>query len=121
MSDDGSSRTRPRIGVVGPCKSGKSTLVRGLMQAGFEAIQIAQEHSFAPRMWQQIANPDLLIYLHCDYETSVERGIHWTREEYLDQQPRLTNARQNADLEITTDDQRPEEILERVLALIADR
>src|SRR3990170_2797516 len=104
MTEESSSpnRTRPRIGVVGPCKSGKSTLVRGLQAAGYEATQITQEHSFAPRMWAQISKPDLLIYLHSEYETTAARGITWTRAEYEEQQPRLQHARQHADLEIST-------------------
>ncbi len=112
------SSTRPRIGVVGPCKSGKSTLVRGLQQAGYEATQIAQEHSFAPSMWQQIAKPDVLIYLHCNYETTVARGINWMRSEYEDQLPRLTHARKNADMEIITDSLSPEQVLQQALEFI---
>lgn len=112
------SSTKPLIGVVGPCKSGKSTLVRGLHQAGYESIQIAQEHSFAPSMWQQIAKPDVLIFLQCDYETSVARGISWLRSEYDEQQPRLTHARENADLEIGTDSVSSEQVLQQVIAYL---
>jgi len=112
------SSTKPHIGVVGPCKSGKSTLVSGLQQAGYEATQIAQEHSFAPRMWQQIAKPDILIYLHCNYETTVARGIHWMHSEYEDQLPRLTHARKNANLEIVTDTISPEQVLKQALSFI---
>ena len=106
------------IGIVGPCKSGKSTLVRGLQQAGYDARQIVQEHSYAPRMWQQISNPDVLIYLHCIYETSVTRGLNWLRSEYEDQQPRLAHARQHADLEIATDDIEEDEVLRQILVFI---
>ncbi|MCL5428448.1 MAG: hypothetical protein M1347_01425 [Chloroflexi bacterium] len=116
-----STTSKPIIGVVGPCKSGKSTLVRGLQQAGYKARQIVQEHSFAPRMWQQISHPDILIYLHCNYETTVIRGLNWLRSEYDEQQPRLTHARQNAVLEITTDDIQPTEVLEKVLSLLKSR
>ncbi len=112
------SSTKPRIGVVGPCKSGKSTLVRGLQQAGYEATQIAQEHSFAPRMWRQIAKPDILIYLHCNYETTVSRGLNWMRSEYEDQLPRLAHARKNADLEIATDEIRPDDVLQKVFTFL---
>lgn len=112
------SSTKPFIGVVGPCKSGKSTLVRGLQQAGYEAIQIAQEHSFAPSMWQQIAHPDVLIYLHCDYQTTVARGLNWLRSEYEDQLPRLAHARENADLKIATDEHEPAEVLRQVLKFL---
>jgi deoxyadenosine/deoxycytidine kinase len=109
------SSTKPSIGVVGPCKSGKSTLVRGLHEHGFEALQIAQEHSFSPSMWQKIANPDILIYLHSEYESTVERGLKWTPEDYENQQPRLAHAREHADFEIASDVLPPEEVLQRVL------
>ena len=112
--------TKPRIGVVGPCKSGKSTLVRGLQGDGYQVTQIAQEHSFAPRMWEQISKPDVLIYLHSEYETTVRRGLIWTRAEYEDQRPRLVHAHKNADLKITTDDLLPETVLKRVLDFLAD-
>jgi deoxyadenosine/deoxycytidine kinase len=115
------SSTKPRIGVVGPCKSGKTTLVRGLQQAGYEAIQIAQEHSFAPSMWRQIAKPDLLIYLSSDYETTQARGINWLRSEFSEQQPRLQHARDHADLEIATDEKSIEEVLQLVLRFIGCR
>lgn len=105
----------PRIGVVGPCKSGKSTLVRGLQEAGYQATQIAQEHSFAPRMWKQISKPDVLIYLHSEWETTVARGLNWMLAEYEDQQPRLMHARKNADLELATDALPPETVLKKVL------
>jgi deoxyadenosine/deoxycytidine kinase len=107
--------TKPRIGVVGPCKSGKSTLVRGLQKAGYQATQIVQEHSFAPRMWEQISKPEVLIYLHSDWETTVARGLNWMRAEYEDQQPRLSHARKNANLEIVTDALPPETVLKNVL------
>lgn len=110
--------TRPLIGVVGPCKSGKSTLVRGLIENGYQAQQIAQEHSFAPRMWQQITPPDILIYLHTDYERTVERGLAWTRKEYDEQQPRLAHARANANIEFVTDEESPEEILTKALLFL---
>lgn len=113
--------TRPRVGVVGPCKSGKSTLVRGLQNAGFVALQIAQEHSFAPRMWEQISKPDVLIYLDSHYETTVARGLTWTPQEYTDQQPRLTHAREHADLRIATDVLPPETVLSQVLDYLASR
>ena len=113
--------TKLRIGVVGPCKSGKSTLVRGLQQSGYEAIQIAQEHSFAPSMWQQIAKPDVLIYLHSSYETTIARGISWLISEYQEQQPRLANARKHADLEISTDDLEENSVLNQTLEFMQSR
>jgi deoxyadenosine/deoxycytidine kinase len=119
MSDGPS--TKPRIGVVGPCKSGKSTLVRGLQLAGYNAIQIAQEHSFAPSMWQQIARPVLLIYLDCQYETTVARGLKWMREEYEEQRSRLANAYENADFTISTDAIDPQQALNVVNEFLVKR
>ncbi|MQC26696.1 MAG: hypothetical protein DWG76_04495 [Chloroflexi bacterium] len=111
---------KPLIGVVGPCKSGKSTLIRGLQAAGYNAKQIAQEHSFAPRMWQQLTNPDALIYLHCEYPVTVERGLNWREADYLTQQPRIAHAREHADFEIATDVEEPGVVLEKVLAFLRD-
>ena len=34
-----------RIAIVGICASGKTTLVRGLREAGYDAYNVAQEHS----------------------------------------------------------------------------
>jgi nicotinamide riboside kinase len=107
--------TRPLIAVVGPCKSGKSTLIKGLQEHGFTAKQIAQEHSFAPSMWQKIGKPDFLIYLHCEYESTIQRGIVWTQSEYEEQQPRLAHARENADLLLKTDIDSPESVLEKAI------
>lgn len=104
--------SQPVIGVVGSCKSGKSTLARGLTARGYKAKQILQEHSFAPSMWQRIGKPDVLIYLHCTYESSLTRGITWKRSEYEAQFERLAHARQHADLELRTDEAPPEKVLE---------
>jgi len=106
---------RPLIGVVGPCKSGKSTLIRGLEARGYQAKQIAQEHSFAPSMWSTIGKPEVLIYLHCDYESTLERGLKWSEADYAEQQPRLADARAHADLELATDLDPPETVLARVI------
>lgn len=107
-----------RIGIVGPCKSGKSTLAHNLKQHGYDAHQIAQEHSFAPSMWQKIGRPDLLIYLHCEYPTTVERGLNWNEADYVEEMVRLANARRHADFEISTDEQGPEELLNQVLEFL---
>ena len=109
---------KPLIAVVGPCKSGKSTLVRGLVEKGYNARQVSQEHSFAASMWRQITQPDLMIYLHCSYETTLARGLNWTRAEYEEQQPRLVQARQHADFEIATDELSASEVLTRALSFL---
>jgi hypothetical protein len=55
---------RPLIAAVGPCTSGKSTLVRALRERGYNAREVVQEHSYVPAMWQVFAQPDILIYLY---------------------------------------------------------
>ena len=100
------------IGIVGPCKAGKSTLVKNLAAHGYQARQIAQEHSYAPAMWQRITNPDLLVYLDVSYPLTVVRGhLNWTNAEYAEQLTRLQHARQHADLFIQTDPLSPDEVL----------
>lgn len=107
------------IGVVGPCNSGKSILKRGLEKNGFQVRHIAQEHSFAPRMWEKIGNPDLLVYLDVSFETTVKRGkTNWTIKDYLIQVDRLENARQSADLRIDTNNKSPQIILDQVLRYV---
>lgn len=111
-------RPRPLIAIVGPCKSGKSTLLKGLIEQGFNARQVAQEHSFAPSMWQKITNPDFLIFLQCTYENTVLRGLNWTQSEYDLQQPRLDHARQHADFLLHTDISSPQEVLDKVIGFL---
>jgi GTPase SAR1 family protein len=95
--------TQLRIGIVGSCGAGKSSLVASLIQHGYYARHIAQEHSFVPAMWQRITNPDVLIYLEVSYENSITRRLlDWTAGEYQEQIFRLRHARQNADLIIDT-------------------
>jgi hypothetical protein len=108
------SSTKPRVGVVGPCKSGKSTLVRGLQAAGYPAHQIAQEHSFSQRMWQLIDPPDVLIYLDTKFENTVARGLDWLQRDYDEELRRLAHARQHADFTIATDVLSAEEVLAEV-------
>jgi hypothetical protein len=107
--------TKPRVGVVGPCKSGKSTLVRGLQAAGYQANQIAQEHSFSPRMWQLISPPDVLIYLDTKFENTVARGLDWLQRDYDEELRRLAHAREHADFTIATDELQAEDVLRQVL------
>lgn len=107
------------IGLVGPCTSGKST-VRPLLEArGFRVQHIAQEHSYTPSMWQQIAKPDVLVFLDVSYpETLRRRDWSWTREDYAEQLRRLAHAREHADLVIETDSLSPGEVALRILELV---
>ena len=92
-----------RIGVVGPCNSGKTTLVNGLKSHGFIARHIAQEHSYVQQMWKRITNPDVLIYLDVSFEISQRRRtLDWTSRQFDDQNERLSHARKHANLIINT-------------------
>ena len=109
------------IGIVGPCGSGKSTLVEGLEKHGYECRHIAQEHSYVPTMWRLISKPDLLIYLHASFTTSSNRRkLNWHEKDYAEQLRRLAHAREHAHLSINTDDLTPGRILQIVLDFIKD-
>lgn len=104
------------IGIVGPCTAGKSTLISGLATLGVHARHIAQEHSYAPRMWQQITNPDVLIFLDVSHQESLRRRKwNWTLEDYNEQQRRLLHARENASFYLLTDGISIDEVLATVL------
>ena len=105
------------IGVVGTCGSGKSSLVAGLSELGYRAHHIAQEHSFAPNMWQRLTKPDVLIFLNVSYPITLQRkDFTWTLSEHKEQLFRLRHANQHADLHIDTDDLTPDEVLRIVLS-----
>lgn len=106
-----------KIGVVGPCSAGKSTLVKGLKQRGYpHAIPISQEHSYVPDMWQQITHIDLLIYLDVSYENAQRRRwLNWTPDEYTEQLHRLDYAYQKADFYVDTNPLSVREVLEVVI------
>jgi deoxyadenosine/deoxycytidine kinase len=110
------------IGVVGPCGSGKTTLIAGLEREGFRCRHIAQEHSYVPDMWKRITNPDLLIYLNSSFEVSTQRRkLNWNEADYQEQLRRLDHAYQHADLIIETADLSSPEVLERALSFIKSK
>jgi deoxyadenosine/deoxycytidine kinase len=109
-----------RVGVVGACATGKSTLVSDLQRRGFEARHIAQEHSYVPDMWRKIGRPDVLIYLDATYEAIMERrpksGL---REIDLKEQlSRLRHARQHCDYYLDTTGLHPTEVRNQILSFL---
>lgn len=119
MKDGGSQLL---IGVVGPCGSGKTTLIEGLEKHGYRCRHIAQEHSYVQHMWQVITQPDILIYLHSSFENSTaRRKLNWTPADYKEQLRRLAHAREHADLVIETDALDIQGVLARALDFLERR
>jgi deoxyadenosine/deoxycytidine kinase len=112
----GDEEGRPLIAVVGPCAAGKSTLVEGLQAKGYNARQVAQEHSYVPSMWQILTQPDVLLYIDASFEHCTERKqLSWNERDYERQIERLAHARTHCDFYLNTDAINPQEALERVL------
>jgi guanylate kinase len=109
------------IGVVGPCGSGKSTLIGGLEKRGYRCRHIAQEHSYVKYMWQRITNPDVLIFLDCSYENSTtRRKLTWLPADHEEQQRRLSHAREHAHIIIDTNFLNTDEVLARALTFLQE-
>lgn len=107
---------QPKIGVVGPCAAGKTTLITYLRRLGINIHHIAQEHSYVKDMWRRVSNPDILIYLDVSYPVSYQRRqMDWTEDDYRKQVARLEHARQHADFILDTSDLTIEEVRTRVL------
>lgn len=107
---------QPLIAVVGPCAAGKTTLIDGLVEQGYRARQIAQEHSYVPRMWQILTKPDILIYVYASFESCTQRKhLNWSRADFERQIERLAHARQYCDIYLDTEGISPQEALERAL------
>ncbi len=67
-------------------------------------------------MWKKIANPDLLIFLDASFETTLKRkrADFWLERDYLEQNRRLSHAREHADLQLATDELTPQDVLNQV-------
>lgn len=116
------SDKRPLVAVVGPCASGKSTLVKVLREAGYHTRHVAQEHSYVQTMWQKITNPDVLIYLDVDYPATVQRRPHIDRgpQRVEIQKKRLAHAREHCDLYIDTNTLTPEQIQQQAISFLQE-
>lgn len=105
-----------KIGIVGPCSSGKTTLISGLATHGHSARHIAQEHSYVPDMWKRLVRPEILIYLDVSYEVSMSRRrLNLTKKEFQEQIKRLAHARNETQLYLHTDLLSIAEVLDSVL------
>ncbi len=106
----------PRIVVVGPCASGKSTLVDGLRRLGFRATVCGQEHSEIPTLWRH-SDPDVVVALDVDLATvRRRRGEEWPEWLYLLQRRRLRCATEAASVRVDTSRLDQEAVLDRVAA-----
>lgn len=109
----------PRVAIVGPCASGKSTLTAHLRDQGYDAHAVGQEHSGVPYLWQ-LGEPDLLIFLDVDIPaTSRRRDAIWPEDLYATQQSRLDHARQHADLQLDTSPLTADEVAATVSAFLS--
>jgi GTPase SAR1 family protein len=105
--------------VVGPCGSGKSTLVRRLIAHGYDARVVAQEHSAAPELWRHAGDPAALIVLEAELDTiNRRRGGDFPPWLLARQHERLASARAHATLVLQTDHVTPEEVAAKVIATL---
>lgn len=113
----------PRIALVGPCASGKSTLAQALRAAGYVVRQPAQEHSYVQNMWQRLSRPDILIYLDLDFANLARRHphTHGGPERLAEQRQRLRHAHAHADFYVDTSNLTPQEVQASVLAFLRHR
>ena len=111
-----------KVAIVGPCCAGKTTLAAALRERGYEASPLAQEHSFAPGMWEKMAHPDALVYLDVTYEVAQHRRfMNWTPADMAEEQRRLRHAREHCDLYLHTDELTVEQVRKTVLDFLRVR
>jgi hypothetical protein len=114
-------QNKPAVLVVGVCSAGKSTLVRTLREAGYDARACAQEHSYVPHLWQ-LSNPGTLIYLDASLHTiRRRRKAKWQQGVLDEERHRLSHAREHCDLYISTDGLLPEDVASKALSFLRTR
>ena len=103
--------------IVGPCGSGKSTLVELLQIDGYTARVVAQEHSRVPELWRHGGEPDALIYLDASPSIiTIRRHNEFPDWLYDKQVRRLSSARAHATLYLNTDTLSAADVHSRVRA-----
>ncbi len=107
------------VAVVGPCGSGKSTLVHMLRQQEIPAREVGQEHTDMPYYWQRPA-PSRLVYLDAGLPSirSRKSSPDWPGARLEDQIRRLAHARQKAHIYINTDDMTPTQVYQRAVTVV---
>lgn len=112
------NRDPRRIVVVGPCASGKSTLVSALRAKGYDARVSGQEHSAIAALWQ-MSHPDVLIALEATIgAVRSRRGDGWPEWLHDVQRTRLHQAVQAADITIDTSHLGPDDVANQVIAFL---
>lgn len=108
-----------RIAIVGPCAAGKTTLEGNLIQLGYDAHAVVQEHSGVQTMWQRVTRPDVMIYLDASIATiNARRHVNW-EQSYLDEMNRrLAHARAHADFFLDTDGLSVAQVRDRVIEFL---
>ena len=107
-----------RIAVVGVCASGKTTLVKGLKDAGYDAYNVAQEHSGIHNFWNK-HHPDILVMIDATIPAIKKRRlVYWDQERLDVQHKRLADAKAHANLFIQTDAYNADEVREQVIDYI---
>lgn len=110
----------PVIKVVGMSAGGKSTLVEGLRNAGYDARPVSQEHSNVPDLWKQFGLPKVLIFLDVSLQAQKQRrpDVEWSEKAHLDEVEKLKQAQEHAELRIDTSDLPPAKVLQVALAFL---
>ena len=107
-----------RIAIVGVCASGKTTLVSGLKAAGYDAYNVAQEHSCIHDFWNK-HQPDLLVMIDAGMPVIRKRRlVYWDEERLAVQHRRLADAKAHAQFYLQTDSLSAREVLHTVIAFI---
>ena len=113
----------PVIKVVGVSASGKSTLVKGLRAAGYDARPVSQEHSNVHDLWKQFDFPKVLIYLDVTLAMQEKRrpDVEWSEAARSIEIERLSHALEHADLRIDTSELTPQNITQLALAFLVNQ
>jgi len=107
--------------IVGACAAGKTTLAENLTRLGYDAVTVAQEHSYVPTLWRHTC-PDIVIYLDATL-TAIRkrREIDWDEEHLAEERARLADARQACHLYVKTDDLNADQVFRRVRRFLEKR